>query len=259
MINLLEASAKDFARALTSTFGGPQVTIRVKSSDNEYQVSKGVICQAPYFSKMFNGPFSEGQTQTAVLEDIEGVVSEQSLEALIQWLYMGQVKFHMTYPEDHGLQISAAIEFARFADMCGVTGLETAMAEQMEKIILTNKGEWDCCVDSNIECLSAEHISSAEYLITGHLVRRVLAKATVDGFLRCRNHKFASETLSCPRFSTDLLHEVGKVLEGLQDVDGSVRFRDPLTGDWFKFNDLFGLRHQKIAGCYDKSLLGSED
>lgn len=33
---------------------------------------------------MFNGHITEGQNQTAILEEAEGVVSERNLEALIQ-------------------------------------------------------------------------------------------------------------------------------------------------------------------------------
>lgn len=193
---------------------------------------------------MFNGPFFEGQSQTAVLEDIEGVVSAQSLEALIQWLYMGQVKFHMKDLEDPRQQISAVIEFVRLADMCGVTGMETPMAEQIEKTLLANpasKVDWEPTADSNTHCVLAEHISSAEYLSMGHPVRRVLAKATIDGFLRSRKHKFAPETRSCPKFASDLLHEVEKVLETLQYMNDRVSFRDPLTQDWLEFNDPLAL------------------
>ena len=62
---------------------------------------------------MFNGEFSESKDQAAILEDIEQVESERSLEALIQWLYIGKVKYDLNYNADPTEHISAIIEFVR--------------------------------------------------------------------------------------------------------------------------------------------------
>lgn len=101
-----------------------------KSKSNlvtKYTVSKRLLCEeSPYFSAMFEGEFSEGQQQTATLEELEGVVSVRSLEALLQWLYLRKVKFNL---EDPGDQLSAAIEFARLADMRNITGMESQPAQ----------------------------------------------------------------------------------------------------------------------------------
>lgn len=46
---------------------------------------------------MFEGSFRESQEQMATLQEIEGVVSVQSVEALIQWLYRRTIKFDETF------------------------------------------------------------------------------------------------------------------------------------------------------------------
>lgn len=40
---------------------------------------------------MFEGNFAEGTQDLAILEDLEGVVSVRSFEALIQWLYLRKI------------------------------------------------------------------------------------------------------------------------------------------------------------------------
>jgi hypothetical protein len=48
----------------------------IKIGPTAYDVSKTLLCShSPYFAGMFNGKFKEGQEHSAVLEEIEGVVS----------------------------------------------------------------------------------------------------------------------------------------------------------------------------------------
>jgi hypothetical protein len=82
---------------------------------------------------MFDEKFSEGKHNEATLKVIEGVVSLQSFEMLLQWLYIGQITF---YSADPGVQIDAAIELARLADMCAVHALEAATAKIIKKTII---------------------------------------------------------------------------------------------------------------------------
>ncbi|CEJ60720.1 hypothetical protein PMG11_09283 [Penicillium brasilianum] len=192
---------------------------------------------------MFEGNFSEGQSQVAILEDVEGVVSEQSLEALIQWLYMGQVNFDPKDALDPGRQTSAIIEFVRLADMCAVTGMESQMTQRLEAILLANAAPvpWSkdysgVPVDAYTQALSTDHIFSVECLPQGHPVRRVLAKNSVPGFLRSRKHKFASVMRDCPKFATDLLEEVGQALERLKAIKGHPCFWDSIKPQWCEFN-----------------------
>ncbi|KAL4860661.1 hypothetical protein BDV12DRAFT_94060 [Aspergillus spectabilis] len=83
---------------------------------------------------MFEGNFAEAK-QVATLEEVEGVVSVRSLEALIQWLYLRRIQFDCEGPED---QISATIELVRLADMCNITGMESQMAQYIKAILVAN-------------------------------------------------------------------------------------------------------------------------
>jgi hypothetical protein len=82
---------------------------------------------------MFEGRFQEGEQQSTTLEEIEGVVSVQSFEMIIQWLYLGRVSFGEFTPED---AIAATVELLRFADMCGITGMEHDMVDRIKTILL---------------------------------------------------------------------------------------------------------------------------
>ena len=183
---------------------------------------------------MFENEFKEGQKQTATLEEIEGVVSARSLEALLQWLYLRTVKFDLEVPED---QISAAIELARFADMCIVTGLESQMARYIKKILIANPKPSFFTgrhVNINSYCLTPQHIISATFLPQGHAVRRTLAAASVEGYLRDENYKFRQETQEYPTFGADVLEEVRKTLNGLTLAQWEATFEDPLSGSRMK-------------------------
>jgi hypothetical protein len=176
------------------------------------------------------------------LEDIEGVVSEQSLEALVQWLYMGKVKFSSKVIEDPARHISAIIEFVRIADKCGVTGMDYPMGQELEDILLANpaplgdRGQYT--FDHSTCLVLPEHIVSAERLPNGHHLRRVLAKASVIGFLRdSKRHKFASEVNSCPKFAGDVLKEVAKTLGTVRLRSRHPVFKDPMTGEEFVLNE----------------------
>ena len=116
-------------------YSGPQVTIRVGSS-HEYKLSKDLLCKhSPYFEATFNGNFREGKELSTTLKEEDGVVSKQSFELLIQWMYLGQVIFGDMDPGD---QVTAAIEFSRMADLCGITGMEDLMAEHVRTTILAS-------------------------------------------------------------------------------------------------------------------------
>jgi len=60
---------------------------------------------------------------------------------LVQWVCLGRVVFGEYTPD---VSITTAIEFARLADMCCVTGMESPMAELIKAIILVNLalGDW---------------------------------------------------------------------------------------------------------------------
>lgn len=177
---------------------------------------------------MFEGEFKEGQQQTAILEDIEGIVSVQSLEAFLQWLYLRKIKFEITEPEH---QISAVIELARFADMCVITQMEAQIARHFKNLLLANpnpktsKGG----ISVNTYCLTSHHVISANFLPQGHPIRRTLAAATVKGYLLCEHHRFAQEAREYPSFGADLLEEVGLALKGFRFNQYQATYQDPLS------------------------------
>jgi hypothetical protein len=139
---LLDAAFEDFATSLVLSniyylfpgntyrllplYSGPQVTIRIESASHEYKLPKALLCkQSPYFAAMFEGPFREGEEQATTLEEINGVVAPRSFQMLVQWVCLGRVVFRECAPD---VAITTAIEFARLADMCRITGMESLMA-----------------------------------------------------------------------------------------------------------------------------------
>ncbi|KAK1146182.1 hypothetical protein N8T08_003272 [Aspergillus melleus] len=230
MTDISGASATEFAKSVLSLYHGPCVKIRVNPDNNEYTVSKHLLCRdSKYFSAMFTGDFKEGQEQIAVLEEVEGIVSAQSLGVLLQWIYIRRVKFNVEEPED---QISAAIELARFADMCTVTSLDSEIARQIKEIL---KDHWVPerareYNNRNTYFLTTEHVRSAIFLPKGHAVRQVLAAASVVGYLRDENHKFKEEVQVYPLFGADVLEQVRKALNTLNVTHHEATFKDPISG-----------------------------
>jgi hypothetical protein len=100
------------------------------------EIAKEIICkQSPYFAATFKGNFKEGEDQLTTLEEIDGVVSTRSFQMLAQWLCLGRVVFSTSTQEE---AITATIEFIRLADVCGVTGMESPMAEHIKAVILAD-------------------------------------------------------------------------------------------------------------------------
>jgi hypothetical protein len=186
---------------------------------------------------MFEGRFQEGEQQSTTLEEIEGVVSVQSFEMIIQWLYLGRVSFGEFTPED---AISATIELLRFADMCGITGIENNMADRIKTILLENSPpSYSRDVDTNMHCLTSEHILAAIKLPNGHPLRRLFAEAMVEGYLSPRglheSHKFAKEIQEVPQLSVDLLIAVRHTLSNSSREYVTIYTKDPFSGRKFSF------------------------
>ncbi|KAJ5380878.1 uncharacterized protein N7496_003306 [Penicillium cataractarum] len=237
MSDIFNTPASEFAQHISHLYHGPFVTIKLKPSDAEYTVSKPLLCKkSSYFEKMFEGEFIEGQTQTVEMQEIEGIVSEQSFVALLQWLYHRRVEFGTDDEPDE--EITAAIELARLADMCNVKELETEMAEYIKKVLIKNP-EPDGWKDINTYHLTEEHIRSAHYLPPGHSVRYIIATASVEGFLKDDGYKFADMAQECPTFGADLLLQVRLALNSV-DYDDRPMVKDPLTGKEFRINTYTG-------------------
>lgn len=164
---------------------------------------------------MFNGKFLEHQTQVAVLEKIEGVVSEASLAALLQWIYTKRINLTVTDSNpisESASFTSAALEFARFADMCGVTGMESEMAHVVEMSIKNYR------IDHAIEFrdkkpITDEHMTSSEHFPPGHPMRRALARVFVAGFI-CSESSTAAHCMKFfPNLAVDVLQEMVEALQ----------------------------------------------
>lgn len=106
---------------------------------------------------MFEGQFLESKELTATVEEMEGVVSERSFEALFQWLYLHVVKFGIEDPVEH---ISASLELVRLADKYGIVELEHEMAQYIKDIIVITPS-WGRPIDTNTQSLTSDHIITA--------------------------------------------------------------------------------------------------
>ena len=162
------------------------------------------------------------------MAEMDGVVSIRSFELLVQWLYLGRVIFGRLTPKE---TITAAIEFVRFADMCGVTDMETLMAERIKAIIIANPDSNPRKPDTNTQYLTSKHIISVASLPKEHPVRSLLAAAAVEGYLRDDNHKFLKETQEVPSFSVDLIKAVKATLKSITTDYDCIIVKDPVTGE----------------------------
>ncbi|KAF1807963.1 hypothetical protein P152DRAFT_453274 [Eremomyces bilateralis CBS 781.70] len=206
----LDKPFNDFVTSVIPLYSGPQVTVRIGSTSREYKLSKALLCnQSPYFKATFEGNFQEGKEQSTTLKEEDGIVSIQSFELLVQWLYLGRVILGDSTPTD---SITAIVEFVKIADMCGVTGMEGTMAEQIKTIILADPAH-RYPLDSNTYCLNSNHIVSAAGLPDGHPVRKVLAAAVAGEFFRADNHKFSKEVKEVASFASDLLEAIRDTLK----------------------------------------------
>lgn len=210
-------------------YHGPLIKIRLQPSGKEYMISKDLLCtESPVFLAMFKPGFREFDKQTATIQEMEDVVSEQSIEALIKWLYTRKIESDIKDKED---RISAAIELARLADKYQITGMESKVAQDIKEAI--------CYLDSqntkryvpldNVTWpwLTSKHIISGTCLPRGHPVRQTLAAACVAGYLGGKNHKFAQEAEDYPNFGADLLREVRVALNAAHKLNERVSFTDP--------------------------------
>lgn len=179
----------------------------------------------------------EGEEQATTLEEINGVVTPRSVQMLVQWVCLGRVVFGECAPD---VSITTATEFARLADMCGITGMESLMAEHIKAIVLANpspegwKWEKGRAPDTNTRCLTSQHITSAAALPEGHPVRAILAMAAVEGCLRQHNYQFESDTSKVPEFATDLLKAIRATIESLVIDFNEILFEEPVSGERLK-------------------------
>lgn len=114
--------------------------------------------------------FKEREEQSVTMEEIVGVVSTKSFQLLVQWICLGRIVFEESVPKD---DIATAIEFARLADMCGITGVESPIAEHIKPTIIANRNPDNLCYDNskaqdtNTYSLTSQHIISASFCLKG--------------------------------------------------------------------------------------------
>lgn len=213
-------------------YSGAQVTIYIGSQDHKYTLPKALLRkQSPYFSAMFGGGFKEGEEQTATLELVDGVVSVRAFEMLAQWLCIGRIVFKELAPEE---SITAAVEFSRLADMCGITSMEANIARHMKDVIKANSIRLENPLTRspgiNTYCITAEHIISASHLPDAHYVRMTLAAASVEGYMLSEQHKFTEEAQYIAGFSADLLTVVKETMNTMRCGRDCIEFEEPISG-----------------------------
>ena len=162
------------------------------------------------------------------LQEEEGIVSTRSFNLLVQWMYIGRVIFDDLPPEE---AITATIEFARLADMCGIKGMEHSMAEHIKSVLLAGRPPSTKArrkkSDTSSRYFTPKHIISAVLLPNRHPVRTILASAAVPGYLTHDN--YLSKALEVPEFAVDLIREVQTAIRSFESRGSGVSFQDPLS------------------------------
>ncbi|KAL3458301.1 hypothetical protein BJX64DRAFT_226687 [Aspergillus heterothallicus] len=229
--NMFSVPYEDFIRYYLPGFHRPLVKITI--GDAAFEVSRSLICQhSPYFAAMFNGNYKESEQQSAVLTEIEGVLSVRSFKLFLQRVYTGTIKLGDESPED---QISALIEFARLADMLDVANMDIYTAAEMRSTIdpknsldfIGYASQLERDPDANIGLITPSHIRDATCLPKKHEIRTLLAKASVEAYLTSPKFKFAEEIEEVPEFAADLLKEVNTTVKTFTCSHKRIYFTDP--------------------------------
>jgi hypothetical protein len=80
-----------------------------------------------------------------------------------------------------------------------------------------------------------QHITSVSLLPDGHPVRKILASAAVEGYIRLNQHKFLKEIRASPNFAVDLLLEVKETLKTVHSGEPNLTFKEPFSGKTLPF------------------------
>ncbi|KAJ5497980.1 hypothetical protein N7453_007031 [Penicillium expansum] len=215
-----DTKISSFAASTLPLYHGPLITIRIEPINREYTVSKNLLClESPVFSAMLEGSFRESQEQTVTLQQIKGVLSTRSFEALLQWLYQRTIEWGYISEK---MRIQAAVELARLAEMYEIPWIEDALAEYIKDIYARN----DRLADTRYK-LDDE----ATFLSERHPVRRVMAQAFVLRYLQWEDDYESSDDLMTqehPKFAADLLYEVRETLHTLSNLD-VLTVEEPIT------------------------------
>lgn len=127
---------------------------------------------------MFKGNFRESQEETATLQEMDGVVSIQSIEALLQWLYLRTIHFDIDN-EFHERHIVAALELARLAEMYGFTEIESQITRYIKSRFAKCGYRHNKYPTSRAVLPDTDTWILGTFLRDGHPVRRIMAQALV--------------------------------------------------------------------------------
>jgi hypothetical protein len=207
---------------------------------------------------MFEGKFREGEEQSAVLTEMEGVVSVRSFETLLQYLFLGNVTPNSDLmPEE----IDHIIEFMRLADMCGVTGMEEVMAKRLKTIIITysayynqdsgwglRRGPED---DDKQSIINISHINAASGLPSGNLLRSVLADTAIHDLFQGTKTKFWEQVCQeVPSFALDLMKATQKTMSTVHTVCREPSyFTDPIDQQTSAFGRNYNGGWGNLCAC----------
>lgn len=145
--------------------------------------------------------------------------------------------------------VTATIEFARFADICGVTGAEHIVARKIGSIIVvnqTNNGH-------NTDYLTPDHLLSIPFLPEEHPVRAFLADASVAGYLQSKQHKFAQGAKDILSFASNLLLAVNRVILAARHLNIEDLITEEVIYIDYKHSGSTGQRKIALKGVRDKS------
>ncbi|KAH6672560.1 hypothetical protein B0J14DRAFT_75838 [Halenospora varia] len=228
--SITNAVCTDFMSTQLPLYSGSLVTISVGKDGPKHKVLKALICdKSPYFAAMFaEGAFKEGEDQEATLELVEGVVSETSLSMLIQWLYTGMVSMKECSTTEEA--ISHALEFARYADFAGLDAVGEVVAKYIRTAIITNYDNDGPSYGRSRYDIESQHIIFAFSLPKGHPIRRMLATACVQDYMRGRELELWKVIEQVPEFAVELSIVIREVLGTLtSDRHCNITFKDPFT------------------------------
>ncbi|KAJ6005498.1 hypothetical protein N7451_003442 [Penicillium sp. IBT 35674x] len=224
---------------------GPTVKIQIGSSPHVHEVSKEMLCEkSPYFAAMFEGKFVETINNAVTIEEVEGVVSVRSFSMLIEWIYLGRINDETAQPEE---QISALIEFARFADMCMASEeLLDLIGRSLSHVILYPQS-YSAQTHPHLYLyyVTKDHIDSAMRLPLGNPVRKLMVNACVRSFLGPTKFKFETEIREIDNFAADLLCTVQTTLKDATYANGAINYKDP-------FSSAQGILFEKLKSRYQR-------
>ncbi|KAF2419759.1 hypothetical protein EJ08DRAFT_665833 [Tothia fuscella] len=106
-------------------------TIVVGPTKTEFLVHKDVATQqSPYFAAALNGSFSEGDSQTITLEEVDAKIFEH----VVLWLYAGRLEYTEFFFKDGKPTYFTLLDIYSLADRLLIEGLRNAVVDRMAEL-----------------------------------------------------------------------------------------------------------------------------